>query len=52
MIIYSGVLFLNATWQLLPWQFVVSLICLQVPRSEEKKRKKERRFLVSFRINL
>jgi hypothetical protein len=26
------------------------LIYLQVPRSEEKKRKKERRFLVSFRI--
>jgi hypothetical protein len=54
MIIYSGVLFLNATWQLLLWQICVSLICLQVPKSEEKKRKKERkkerRFLVSFRI--
>jgi hypothetical protein len=50
MIIYSGVLFLNATWQLLPWQFCVFLICLQVSRSEEKKRKKERKFLVSFRI--
>jgi hypothetical protein len=41
MIIYSGVLFLNATLQLLPWQFVVSLICLQVPRSEEKKEREK-----------
>jgi hypothetical protein len=36
MFIYSGLLFLNATWQI-----VVSFIWLHVPRSEEKKRKKE-----------
>jgi hypothetical protein len=48
MFIYSGLLFLNATWQMLSWQIVVSFIWLQVPRSEEKKRKKERRLLVFF----
>jgi hypothetical protein len=41
MFIYSGLLFLNTTWQMLSWQIVVSFIWLQVPRSEEKKRKKE-----------
>jgi hypothetical protein len=50
------VLFLNATWQLLPWQICVSLICLQVPRSEGRKerkkerKKEERRFLVSLEL--
>jgi hypothetical protein len=33
---------------MLSWQIVVSFIWLQVPRSEKKKRKKERRLLVFF----
>jgi hypothetical protein len=52
MIIYSGVLFLNATWQLLPWQFCVLFDLLAGAKIRRKKRKKERRkkILSFFRI--
>jgi hypothetical protein len=43
MIIYSGVLFLNATWQLLPWQiccFFDLLAGAKIRREENKERKK------------
>jgi hypothetical protein len=43
MIIYSGVLFLNATWQLLPWQFCVLFDLLAGAKIRRKKRKKERK---------
>jgi hypothetical protein len=49
MIIYSGVLFLNATWQMLPWQtccFFYVFAGAKIRREE----KKERKLLVSFRI--
>jgi hypothetical protein len=40
MIIYSGVLFLNDTWQLLPWQFGVLFDLLAGAKIRRKKRKK------------
>jgi hypothetical protein len=40
MIIYSGVLFLNDTWQLLPWQFCVLFDLLAGAKIRRKKRKK------------
>jgi hypothetical protein len=50
MIIYSGVLFLIATWQILLWQTCCFFYLFA--GAKIRKRKKERRFLVSFRINL
>jgi hypothetical protein len=49
------VLFLNATWQLLPWQFCVLFDLLAGAKIRRKKRKKERkkeerRFLVSLEL--
>jgi hypothetical protein len=49
MIIYCGVLFLNATWQLLPWQSC-GFFDLFAGAKIKREEKKERRFLVSFRI--
>jgi sulfite exporter TauE/SafE len=43
MIIYSGVLFLNATWQMLPWQtccFFYLFAGAKIRREEKKERKK------------
>jgi hypothetical protein len=44
MIIYSGVLFLNATWQMLLWQtccFFYLFAGAKIRREEKKERKKE-----------
>jgi hypothetical protein len=47
LIIYSGVLFLNATWQLLPWQ-ICCFFDLFVGAKIRREEKKERRKILSF----